>query len=311
MKTRMIVAVVVAIHGVAVGTLLMQGCRTDSQVMAPQDALPPVEPMIAEEEYVPSVDMMDTVEPMPMPQIETTAYVIRKGDTLSAIAKHYGIKVGDIMALNGIDNPNKLQIGQKIDLPGIHDVSSQPPVKAGKKSSEAATAKESAAVPAGDGKTYTIQKGDSLSTIAKKLGVSVKALREANNLSSDFIVAGKTLVIPGDAAAPTVAMVDADATTPDLGPGPSPVAPDVDAGVAPVGLTAAPSVDGGGTADGTAPERAPAPISADTKEHTVTAGEDLSTIAIQWGVTEDSIKQLNGLTSDALTDGQKLLIPAH
>lgn len=47
-----------------------------------------------------------------------------------------------------------------------------------------------------DAKTYKVQSGDNLEKIARQKGVSVKALREANNLKQDRIVIGQTLKIP-------------------------------------------------------------------------------------------------------------------
>ncbi len=44
---------------------------------------------------------------------------------------------------------------------------------------------------------YVIQRGDTLSTIADRYNVSVRGIRTINNLSSDKIVVGKTLRIPG------------------------------------------------------------------------------------------------------------------
>ncbi|MFA6916065.1 MAG: LysM peptidoglycan-binding domain-containing protein [Parachlamydiales bacterium] len=44
--------------------------------------------------------------------------------------------------------------------------------------------------------SYQVQPGDSLGKIAVKFGVSLKALREENKLSSDKIIAGQTLIIP-------------------------------------------------------------------------------------------------------------------
>jgi LysM repeat protein len=46
--------------------------------------------------------------------------------------------------------------------------------------------------------SYVIQRGDTITAIAKKFGVSVSAVLAANNLSrSSIIYAGRTLVIPG------------------------------------------------------------------------------------------------------------------
>lgn len=342
MKTRDIVVVVLVIHLVACGAAL-QGCRsTGGESMAPHTdiANPPAE--IVQTTEVPVVETPVTeVEPV-IPKIETTSYVIRKGDTLGAIAKHYGVRVGDIMALNGLENANKLRVGQKIELPGIHDVSSKPPVAHSTPKHKKSESTEKVAAASSTDGAYVIKKGDSLAKIAKAHGVSVKALKEANNMTSDKITAGKKLTIPGSTqvaeptpSAPTGA--DAGMTAPGgmSAPGMTIPAPTSDltnstlpkpdaidttelegegspAAAAPqpadsTATTPAPAVDAAPAAAVSAPM-----ATSDYKTHTVSAGEDLSTIAIQWGVTEDSIRSLNGLTSDTLKEGQVLkIVPAH
>ncbi len=47
-----------------------------------------------------------------------------------------------------------------------------------------------------DGKEYVVQKGDTLSTIARTHGTSVAALKKANNLASDDLKVGQKLLIP-------------------------------------------------------------------------------------------------------------------
>lgn len=44
-------------------------------------------------------------------------YVVKSGDRLDTIAKKNGVKVSELMTLNNITNPQKLQIGQKLKLP--------------------------------------------------------------------------------------------------------------------------------------------------------------------------------------------------
>jgi LysM repeat protein len=41
-------------------------------------------------------------------------YTVRRGDTLSAIARRYGTSVAAIQRLSGIKNPNKIYVGQTI-----------------------------------------------------------------------------------------------------------------------------------------------------------------------------------------------------
>ena len=50
--------------------------------------------------------------------------------------------------------------------------------------------------PTGDGKEYVVQKGDTLTSIAKANGVTVAQLKKANNLTTDALQAGQKLVIP-------------------------------------------------------------------------------------------------------------------
>lgn len=53
-------------------------------------------------------------------------------------------------------------------------------------------------VPSGDGGTYTVQKGDSLASIAKKTGAKQQDIVTANKLSDPSLIkVGQTLIIPG------------------------------------------------------------------------------------------------------------------
>ena len=47
---------------------------------------------------------------------EVTEYVVQKGDTLYGIAKKQGIKVADLMELNGLDNNSVIKVGQKLKI---------------------------------------------------------------------------------------------------------------------------------------------------------------------------------------------------
>lgn len=54
---------------------------------------------------------------------ETTApeaagtHIVTKGETLTSIAKHYKITVGELLKVNKIENDRKLQIGQTLVIP--------------------------------------------------------------------------------------------------------------------------------------------------------------------------------------------------
>ena len=44
-------------------------------------------------------------------------YIVKKGDTLWNIAKSFGTTMDDIVRSNGIEDPNKLVVGQKLFIP--------------------------------------------------------------------------------------------------------------------------------------------------------------------------------------------------
>jgi membrane-bound lytic murein transglycosylase D len=53
--------------------------------------------------------------------IKHYTYTIKPGDTLSILAKHYGVSVGQILAANPGINPNALRIGASISIPAVND----------------------------------------------------------------------------------------------------------------------------------------------------------------------------------------------
>ncbi len=109
-----------------------------------------------------------------------TEHTILSGEHFTSIAKKYGVSVRSIQNANPALDSRHLKIGQKVNIP-------TPTVAA-------PVAESAASASAGD--EYVIQRGDSLSTIAQRHGTSVKALREANNLKTDLILAGEKLELP-------------------------------------------------------------------------------------------------------------------
>lgn len=49
--------------------------------------------------------------------VSAATYVVERGDTLSHIAQRFGISVRTIAVINGIKNPNRIHIGQTLDIP--------------------------------------------------------------------------------------------------------------------------------------------------------------------------------------------------
>jgi LysM repeat protein len=56
--------------------------------------------------------------PKPKPSAEPVKHVVKPGETLGGIARKYGVKLGDIAAVNAIADPAKIRPGQELTIPG-------------------------------------------------------------------------------------------------------------------------------------------------------------------------------------------------
>ena len=95
-------------------------------------------------------------------------YVVKKGDSLYSISKELGTTVNELKSLNNLTS-NLLNIGQLLKIPVVEETNVS---------------------------TYTVEKGDSLYSISKKLGITVDELKKINNLSTNLLTIGQVLKIP-------------------------------------------------------------------------------------------------------------------
>jgi LysM repeat protein len=67
------------------------------------------------------------------PEATQTVHVVKAGDTLGSIAQQFDVPVADIMAANGLTDPNVLQVGQSLIIPvaGSPAAATEAPVTAG------------------------------------------------------------------------------------------------------------------------------------------------------------------------------------
>lgn len=114
----------------------------------------------------------------------SSTYTVKKGDTLSHIAKRHGTTVNRLASLNDIKNVNKVYVGQKIKLPG------------GSSSKSSGSNTKS--------RYYTVKSGDTLSHIAKRHGTTVNRLTTLNNIKdANFIRVGQKIKLPGGSSKKT------------------------------------------------------------------------------------------------------------
>jgi LysM repeat protein len=67
-----------------------------------------------------------TPMPSPTPLLQTTVHVVKRGETLSAIAARYGVSMQAIISANGLADPNHIITGQKLVIPAGGQPVTQP-----------------------------------------------------------------------------------------------------------------------------------------------------------------------------------------
>nr|WP_256989191.1 LysM peptidoglycan-binding domain-containing protein [Bacillus sp. EB106-08-02-XG196] len=215
-----------------------------------------------------------------------TSYTVVAGDTVYGISKRFGTTPAALRSTNHLVT-DFLRIGQVLTIP----------------SSET--------------KQYTVGAGDNLYSISKRFRSTVAALKNANNLTSEILSIGQTLTIPGAGDTPAQ----------PFAPAPAPAQYTVAAGDTLYSISkrfgstvAALKSANNLTSDilsigqtltipaaGATPAQPSAPV---PTQYTVAAGDTLYSISKRFGSTVAALKSANNLTSDILSIGQTLTIPA-
>lgn len=117
-------------------------------------------------------------------------HVLRSGETLYSVARQYGVRVADLQAINGIDNPGRLCVGQRLRIPGSEtrqvassDERKNPSGSIGRRSQKEGRS------------TYTVQANDNLWSIARRHNVSVDDLKRWNEVDERNLQVGDKLVV--------------------------------------------------------------------------------------------------------------------
>lgn len=206
-------------------------------------------------------------------------YEVVAGDTLFLIGKRFNTNFEEIRSLNQLSS-DSLSIGQRLKIPLA--AAQQTPNQPVSNPEQGQTSTEN------DPIKYTVVSGDTLSLIAKKNGTTVEEIRSLNELTSDLIFVGQSLLLPisasdsGDSGseAPTETVTN----------------PAVPTETVPVSETPSDS------------NPVPDP-SIVTTTYTVVSGDTLWSIANRFNVTVATLKSANNLTTDTIRLGQNLVIP--
>ncbi len=95
-----------------------------------------------------------------------STYVVREGDTLSTIAKLFGVSINTILWANDLPRASSIKVGQTLTILPVTGVK------------------------------YTTKKGDTLATIAKKFGGDASEIASYNGLEDGSLAPGLAILIP-------------------------------------------------------------------------------------------------------------------
>lgn len=180
-------------------------------------------------------------------------YKVRKGDTLSTIAKRHGVSVSQIKVLNNLQS-DQVRIGQLLRIKEQErDRATSSPARGEEVRGAVSEAKTQPVI-------HSVRPGETLYSIGRSYGVSVESIMRTNGLAKARIQVGQKLRIEASRARGV----------------PSPPA--------------------------TVPETT-------TQTYTVRSGDTLGKIAAAHRVSVTALKRSNGLKGDVVRVGQRLKIP--
>jgi membrane-bound lytic murein transglycosylase D len=123
------------------------------------------------------------------PLVSWQAYRIKDGETLPQVAAKFGLSVETLRAINGIGSRSRIARGHPLLVPA------ERPTPAADASLERAVF---TVVPQGRTFYHTVRRGETLTSIANRYGVTAAELREWNRLSQSAVAAGRQLRVTSD-----------------------------------------------------------------------------------------------------------------
>lgn len=214
---------------------------------------------------------------LPTKQETKQEYVVKAGDSLYSIAVKYNTTVSELRRLNNLTS-DILQIGQVLVVSEIPS--------------------EDVNIPTS---TYTVQKGDSLYSIANRYNTTVDELKKLNNLSNNLLSIGQVLKLPTEEEI----TISEESYIVQAGDSLYSIARNFDTTVNElIQLNNLPNTN---LSIGQV-LKLPSSTESTQTIYTVKKGDSLYSIARNFNTTVDELKRLNNLTNNLLNIGQILII---
>ena len=266
----------------------------------------------------------------PAKQPAGNAYTVKSGDTFAKIARTHRIALPDLLKANRLSNPDRIQLGQRITIPGAPGSAkpaktapdaklaarpatkkpaprpgrpNEPTLSPTRRDQVNTTVDLTPPAPAG---AYIVQSGDTLSRIQRRTGQSVTSLCKANGITETTILrpGQKLRLSPGTTVARTK-----PAPLPPRNAAPREVAaPHLQEPEPVLTQPAAPHLP----EPPAIPREPAAPAPSTTAPHRIESGETFSSVGRLYGITQGKLTAANpGVNPHKLRIGQTLLIPGQ
>lgn len=202
-------------------------------------------------------------------EAQAASYTVKPGDSLWSISQRYNTTVSQLKKWNNLSSdiikPNQVL---KVAESSSSNSSNNSTTNTNRSSSSSSNSNQSA-------NTYTVVKGDTLSGIAAKHGISLTNLMNWNNLNTTLIFPGNKLYVSAPSSSNSNTNNNNNSST---------------------------------TSNSSTKSNNASATSTNVKTYTVKSGDTLSHIAKMHGISLSDLKKWNNLTTDLIYPGNKLVV---